>query len=487
MLNRREFIKAAGSAAVGVAIGGIGALPRRIDAAAPDADVVFDLNALPTEAGIFDGAPTHVWAYRGRVAAGGAAHLAEIPGSYLGPVFRVKTGQRVRINYRNDIPASSIVHWHGLHVPTDMDGHPRLVVPAGGTFTYTFTVTNRAGTYWYHPHPHGSTGYQVYGGMAGLFIVTDDEEAALGLPEGAADIPLVIQDRVFNQKNQLVYMAGGMRDRMNGVMGDTILVNGRPGYRIAAETRAYRLRILNGSNARIYDLTWSDGRPLTVIGTDGGLLETPVRRSHLLIGPGERVDLWADFSDLTVGSAVKLVSAPVYGRGDGFDLLRVDITRKSAVRGALPERLSRHTALSSADAVNADAPKQFAFQMRRMQGLINGRVFRMDDVAPEEMVTMGTSEIWDLANGGGHMGMTVPHPVHLHGMQFKVLKRAGVRHDGYLDAGWKDTVLLMPGEAARIQARFADYPGMFLYHCHNLEHEDGGMMRNYFVSPDTHV
>ena len=487
MLNRRNFLITAGTSAVGLATGAFGPLVGNTSGAEVKPEVVFGLDALPTEAAILEGTATDVWAYRGRVVSGSTDQLAKIPDTYLGPVFKVKQGQRVRIHYRNNIPAESIVHWHGLHVPTDMDGHPRLVVPSGGEFTYDFTVTNRAGTYWYHPHPHGATGHQVYGGMAGLFIVTDDEESALNLPEGDYDIPLVIQDRVFNRNNQLVYMAGGMRDRLNGVLGDTILVNGKPNYRISAESRPYRLRILNGSNARVYDLAWSDDRPLFIIGNDGGLLESPVSRSHLLLGPGERVDVWADFSDDTRGSIAKLVSRPVFRGGGGFDLVRVDVEKKSAVRMPLPERLSRHRSLAVSDAVNAGAPKRFTLQMRHMRGVINGRTFAMEDVAREEMVAMGTSEIWEFVNGGGHMGMNVPHPMHLHGLQFKILKRAGVRHDGYLDAGWKDTVLIMPGEAVRIQARFADYPGLYLYHCHNLEHEDGGMMRNYFVSPDTHV
>ena len=503
MLNRREFIRTTAAGALGVMAAGTAPLLGRALASDKDSvDLEFDLWAAPDELAVLRGPETGVWRYQGRVAKGSADHLSAIPDSYLGPVFRVRTGQRVRINYHNRIPAESIVHWHGLHVPADMDGHPRLVVPEDGRYIYEFTVGNRAGTYWYHPHPHGTTGHQVYGGMAGLFIVEDDEEAALNLPAGEFDIPLVIQDRVFDSQNRLVYMANGMHDRMHGVMGNTILVNGKPPERFSASARAYRFRILNGANARVYDLSWSDGAPLVVIGNDGGLLETPVKRDHLWLGPGERVDIWADFSGYTKGEQVNLTARFTDGAGGGMmggmmrrrrprqrsiAVLPVEVTGKHRERTTLPERLSTHAVPALEEAENYGSPKRFLLQMRHMQGTINGRVFQMQDVARDELVGLNTSEIWEFINGGGHMGMTLPHPMHLHGMQFRIVGRAGVTHDGYLDAGWKDTFLLMPGEAARIHVRFTDYPGLFLYHCHNLEHEDGGMMRNYYVSASTSV
>jgi FtsP/CotA-like multicopper oxidase with cupredoxin domain len=123
--------------------------------------------------------------------------------------------------------------------------------------------------------------------------------------------------------------------------------------------------------------------------------------------------------------------------------------------------------------------------MQHMAWTINGRTFRMLEVASDEKVRLNTLEVWEFINQGGGMGMmggmNMPHPMHLHGMQFQVLERQGVRHEGYVDEGWKDTVLLMPGERIKILVRFADYPGLFLYHCHNLEHEDMGMMRNYLI------
>lgn len=196
--------------------------------------------------------------------------LVSLPDSYLGPIFQLKTGSHLRVNFENQLLEKSIVHWHGLHVPDNADGHPRFAVGTGETYIYDFQVMDRAGTYWYHAHPHGRTGPQVYQGLTGLFLIHDDEEAALPLPTGNQDIPIVIQDRVFDNDNQLVYEAN-----MIGMMGDQILVNGIPNYQIEVNRRAYRLRLLNGSNSRIYKLTWQDNTQLQIIGTEGGCWKNP--------------------------------------------------------------------------------------------------------------------------------------------------------------------------------------------------------------------
>jgi FtsP/CotA-like multicopper oxidase with cupredoxin domain len=436
---------------------------------------------------------------------GDAASLKNPDQSYLGPIIRARTNQKIRIHFNNDLPAKSIIHWHGLHVPAEMDGHPMSVIAAGETFTYEFDVLNRAGTYWYHPHPHGRTGHQVYGGLAGLFIVSDEEEDKLNLPDKELDIPLVIQDRSFNNNNQLIYLPRGMHDSMTGMLGDTICVNGRPDFKLSVSTRVYRLRILNGSNSRIYKLGWKDGTPLTVIATDGGLLEKPVKKKYVVLGPAERIELWADFSQYPVGTSLELVSkyfeAAMQGNAMGprrrmtggdmlpngapFSVLKIDVTRKEKETRSLPKKLSSIERYDHRDADNLDNPRRFSFFMRHMHGLINGRTFRMQEVAADERVRLNSTELWELSNDDRPMGMMMmpmPHPVHLHGKQFQVVERSGALHSGYVDEGWKDTVLLMPGERAKIVTNFSDYRGMFLYHCHILEHGDMGMMRNYLIS-----
>ena len=517
MINRRQFLKMAGAFGTGFATGGLG-LPLNVRPVAAQsksrhkfvADLDVALKATPGQLPIFPGNPTGVWRYQAQVLEGERSSLVHLEGSYLGPVIRVQKGQKVRIRFTNDIPDETIVHWHGLHVPALMDGHPRLVIPRGETYIYEFEVRNRAGTYWYHPHPHGRTGPQVYGGLAGLFIVSDEEEKAAGLPSGEYDIPLVIQDRTFDYNNQLVYFSGHMMEQMNGFLGDWILVNGKPDFLLPVATRAYRLRLLNGSNSRIYKLAWQDGTPLTVIGTDGGLLAKPVYRRYVMLGPGERLELWADFSRFPMGTETALLSLPfdagmmdggrrgmmgagaALPNGAGFPVFRVKVNRQEKNGPTLPKWLSTVQPYRIAEALNPQYPKTFELLMRHMSWTINGRTFQMEATAPHERVKPDSLEIWEFINeGGGGMGMmggmNMPHPIHLHGKQFQVLQRYGVRHEGYVDDGWKDTVLLMPGERIRILVKFGDYPGLFLYHCHNLEHEDMGMMRNYFVENENHT
>ncbi|MCO6453520.1 MAG: multicopper oxidase domain-containing protein [Caldilineales bacterium] len=484
-------------------------------ASAAAADVEIALSAIPATVPIFSGQPTQVWQFQGEVLKGDAASLQSLPDTYLGPIFRLNKGQRLRVNLTSQIPRETIVHWHGLHVPAEMDGHPRHAINQGERYDYEFEVLNRAGTYWYHPHPHGLTGPQVYAGMAGFFLVSDEEERAAGLPGGEFDIPLVIQDRLFNSDNQLVYLSNGMMDQMDGFLGDQILVNGQPDFTLPVATRPYRLRLLNGSNSRIYKLGWNDSAPLTVIGNDGGLLETPVQKPYVTLAPGERVELWADFSDRAVGSEMVLQNQPFIAPtgtmgggmmgggmmregsaalplGERYPILTVRVERQSDERSPLPERLSTIERISPQDAAQT---RRVALRMQPPRGwTLNGRSFEMTAVAPDEQVRLGSTEIWEFVNeGGGMMGGMMgmlPHPMHMHGEQFQVLERQVDRSGraaweslsaGFVDGGWKDTVLVMPGERVKVIRRFDDFTGLFLYHCHNLEHEDMGMMRNFEV------
>ena len=493
-------------------------------------DVHIELRAMPDEVAIRPGAKTRVWRYRGKLLRGESSALDESAASFPGPIIRVRRGQRVRIDLINGLPESTIIHWHGLHVPEAMDGHPRFAIAPGERYVYEFTVTNRAGSYWFHPHPHGRTGQQVYLGLAGLFLVSDEEEAALDLPTGAHDLPLVIQDRSFDDDNQFVYLeAGGadtgmqghgmmgggmmgggmgpMMDRMMGVLGDEVLVNGQPQAKLEVDRRAYRLRFLNASNTRMYKLAWSDGSPLTVIGTDGGLLAAPAQRDFVMLAPAERVDLWQDFSRRQAGTELLLRSQAFQGGmqmngmmgrasalpdGAPFPVLRMRVRDGAATSAALPRRLSTLPPPRPQVAVNAAHPKVFALTMQMMAWGINGESFDMLGASTLETVKLGTHEVWEFRNENpaGMMNMAMPHAMHVHGLQFRVIARSvsGRLARGYetvkaglVDDGWKDTVLVMPGERVRILLHFADYPGLFLYHCHMLEHEDIGMMRNYLV------
>ena len=553
--GRRRVVVGTATAAAAATLGLLQSGTPAERAGEPDAsiDVHMELRAVQEEVALRPGAPTRVWRYRGKVLSGDASTLEASDATYLGPIIRVRRGQRVRIDLVNELPEPTIVHWHGLHVPDTMDGHPRFAIAPGQRYVYQFTVLNRAGSYWFHPHPHGRTGAQVYFGLAGLFLVSDDEEAALGLPSGRYDIPLVLQDRNFDDNNQFIYLGSGltgsastdsldrppmmgdgtmgsgmmgggmmgggsmmrggmgsMMARMMGVLGDDILVNGRSEASLSVERRPYRLRVLNGSNTRTYKVAWHDRSPLIVIGTDGGLLAAPVRRDYVMLAPAERLDLWVDFARWPAGSELSLQSLAfeggmntggmMMGRGslpDGAPFqvlaLRVEGGPPDSREAAPPPRLSEVPPPDPRVAANFDRPKIFELTMGMMAWGINGQSFEMLEANPYETVKLGTHELWEFRNdaASGMMGMAMPHSMHVHGVQFRVVERSVsgrfARYDeraeaGFVDEGWKDTVLVMPGERVRILVRFADYPGLFLYHCHMLEHEDGGMMRNYRVT-----
>ncbi|HQW34144.1 MAG TPA: multicopper oxidase domain-containing protein [Thermoflexales bacterium] len=543
-LNRRKFLKLSGLAAgtsllaacapknaapASTAMPGMamGAAPTAAPSAnfAPDLEIA--LKATSGAAQILPGKPTNVWRYAANVVKGDPGAVVTLPETYTGPIIRAKKGQKVRVTFTNDLPAGqpSIVHWHGLIVPQAADGHPMYQIDAGKTYVYEFEVGNRAGTYWFHPHTHGKTGLQVNKGLAGLFIVSDPEQDALALPSGEFDLPLVIQDRTFDADNQFVYdvqnMSGmnhdmgsmnmnAMMQGMMGFLGDRILVNGKPDFALSASTRAYRLRLLNGSNSRIYKLAWSDGTPITVLGVDGGLLDKPISKKYVMLAPAQRAEIWLDLSGRKVGDEITLESlafetgetggmmmgggsAPALGQP--MRILKVKVDKQSAETLKLPDKLTALTPLQTSEAGNAAAPRQFKLTLNGMTWLINNRQFEMDKAAADEVVNLGATEIWEFSNEKNPGAMMdangMAHPIHMHGVQFNVLSREVLPDlkpirdtvmDGIVDEGWRDTVLVMPGEKVRVIVRFT-MPGRFLYHCHNLEHEDQGMMRNFDVKP----
>jgi FtsP/CotA-like multicopper oxidase with cupredoxin domain len=506
-----------------------------------NADVDIQLKAVQSSTTILSVKNTDTYSYKGSLIKGNKQTLQQLEGSALGPIIRVKKGDRVRIRFENEISEKSIIHWHGLHVSHENDGHPEHVIDKGETYIYEFEVMNRAGTYWFHPHPHGHTGEQVYKGLAGLFIVTDEEEKALNLPTGDYDIPVVIQDRTFNENNQLLYLPNGRMDQMQGFLGNRILINGKVDNTLSLNKDAkYRLRLLNGSNSRAYKLAWNTGEPLTVFGVDGGLLESPKKLPYLLLGPAQRVDVWLDLSKKSENEELKLIHLPIpldnmmsggmMGGGmmgnksdnslpynSQFDIININVGASRKNDAQLPERLSVSQALDPADAENRNSPRTFNFAMEgMMKWTINGRTYNGMEVTEDEIVKLNTTEVWRINNGGnistknqkdgrgmmgnnrGMMGngsgmgnmMQMPHPVHIHQLQFNIINRNhenvdqnlwNAVKDGFIDEGRQDSVYLLPGMYMDLVMRFEDFKGLFLYHCHNLEHEDMGMMRNFKI------
>jgi FtsP/CotA-like multicopper oxidase with cupredoxin domain len=495
-LSRRGFLKRAGLGAVALASGGLTALPGAAAAQGTRRGARsfrLAINAERVYWPIFTGEETLVQRMRVQLTEGNPAHLQEIAGSHLAPTIRAAKGDVLYARLQNDLYDPTIVHWHGLEVSERNDGLPGQAILPGRSYDYSFAIKNRAGTYWYHPHPDGYTGFQVYYGMAGAFVVSDPAEQALALPRGAYDQVLVIQDRRFDATNQLVYAV----NPFVGTLGNQVLVNGKPDYLMSAATRVYRLRILNGSNARIYRLKWSNGLPMVAIGSDAGLLQQPVSKPFIMLAPGERVELWVDFSNLPVGEEFKLISEAFPGaqigtgggqvNGSAIDVMRVRIDRQETETLSLPKSLVEVPRYRIEDAVNGTNPRNIPITFDGMF-LLNDRLYELNQVAKNEVVQRNTLECWEFTNDTGTFATA--HPIHLHGPSFQIYYRSCISslrpawenvRDGYVDEGWKDTVMLMPGETAKILIKFGTTPNLSLYHCHNLDHEDMGMMRHYRV------
>lgn len=524
-ITRRDFLRGATSLGTVLLIGNrfsplnqlsalMGAAAAQTGPFIPDAEIA--INASEKTVQVLPGAQTRVWGYDGQLLSGSGATVQAIPGSYLGPLLRVKSGTKVRLYFNNYLAEDSVLHPHGLRVPEDCDGQPMQAIGPGQTKIYDFQVIDRAGPYWFHPHPMMRTAYQVMMGLAGLFYVWDPEEALAvpGASTGANDIPLVIQDRSFDSGNQFLYQP----NMMWGYLGDRILVNGKPNAALSLEPRGYRLRLLNGSNARTYKIAWSNGMALKVIGTDGGLLPAPVSKSYVMLMPGERVDLWADFSSVsgkqvilrslafTAGGMGGMGGMGGGGMGGGMmgggmgggggmmgsslangaavNILTVNVGTKASSKPVLGPFPVLSVKYSAANVPNFANPRPFTLGMQQMMTwTINGRVYEDGAVADDEMVTRDVPIAWEWINNS-----SIPHPMHLHNVQFQVVKRTASSASGYssinqgfVDSGWKDTVMVYPGERVKIAMSFGPEMGMYMYHCHILEHEDMGMMRNMMI------
>ncbi len=400
------------------------------------------LGARPAVVDLGGGGTSNVWAYNDL---------------FPGPTIRARRGDVATIQLTNGLPQETITHWHGMIVDDVNDGHPRFAIPTGGSYAYAFTVNQRAALNWYHPHPHMLTGEQVCLGLAGAFIVTDAEEAALGLPSGAYEIPLIIRDASLDRAGNLQY-----KPRSGGFLGDVPLVNGTLSPTLAVDTALYRFRVLNGANARIFGLALGNGAPFTLIGNDGGLLETAAPIARIDIAPAERLDVIVDFRQLAVGTRVMLRDLRA-----GWDLLEFEVTRQVSAGGTVPTALSTIPKLA-----NPVVTRDFSFDG---MSKINGREYALERIDFE--VPFGQTELWRFRTSGN-----APHPVHVHGASFQVVSRSGGRGALYpWERGWKDTVLLEDRETVEVLIRFDGFRGIYLLHCHKLEHEDMGMMANFRV------
>jgi blue copper oxidase len=498
-MDRRTFL---GLAAAGMA----GALPGGVGARAWAAPLQTARHPLPRIPVVSGGGLT-LTAGPGTADVGlGVVDAWTLNATLPSPTIRMRQGETARIDLVNRLPEETILHWHGLAVPYEADGHPRWQIGPGDTYAYDFRIVNRAGTYWYHPHTHMRTAAQTYMGMGGLFIIEDGEEDGYALPHAEREIPLILQDKRLGDSLSLSYSLGMGPDMMMGYLGDTAFGNGVANPTVDVARAPYRLRILNACNARILELGLSSGQAMMLIGGDGGLLGAPTPAERIMLGPAERADVVVDFSGRRPGERIMLRSLPFQipgmmmgmgmgrggpmgrgmGRGRGMmggagglpqgtHMDFVEFVVQEGPAEDAPPLPTRFSEVPSRGEITADTPRRtFRFNSMMMSHTINGLTFDMQRI--DARVRRNQTEVWTFANDS-----ELPHPVHVHAGQFRVLSRTGGRSRLMpWETGLKDTVLTLPGEQVEVAVRFF-YPGVFLLHCHNLEHEDMGMMTNYEV------
>lgn len=426
-------------------------IPRVLEAADADGERdLYRITARYAEREVVPGTTTRIWGYEGE---------------WPGPTIVARRGRLVTVEHRNELDIGTSVHLHGAHTSPDSDGHPNDVIRPGAVKTYRYPNDQPTATLWYHDHIHHGTARSVYHGLAAFYLLTDPEEESLGLPSGERDIPLVIQDRTFTADGSLLYPEG----QTNGFFGETICVNGAPWPYLAADQARYRLRILNGSNARQYRLSLSNGAPLTLIGTDGGLLPASTEVPYVEVSPAERVEVVVDLSGVPVGTRVVLRNE----RGDGAlaDVLAFDVVTAAGDTSRVPTSLRAVPALGAASVV-----RDVSLTLEDGVWVIDGKPF--DPLRVDEFPKLGATEEWRITAPVDRSPM--PHPFHIHLVMFQVLDRNGAAPAPW-ERGWKDTVTVAPGDTVRLKARFGSFTGTFVYHCHNLEHEDHDMMAQFKV------
>lgn len=471
LIARRSLLAAAGAAGAGLALGGCSTqsadpesfvnplpIPPELSPAVDGDTLVFSLTAQAGTAEILPGKPADTWGYNE---------------AYLGPTLRARRGDRVRVEFTNDLAETTTLHWHGMLLPAEFDGGPHQTVEPGGAWRPEWTIEQPAATLWYHPHVMGGTAEQVYRGLSGLFYIDDPAIGEAGVPStyGVDDIPVIIQDRNLTRDGGLD-LAG--LNATYGILGDTMVVNGRALAALDVTTEAVRLRIVNACNARILHLEFDDQREFQVIATDVGALERPATATCVTLSNGERIEIVAR---LAPGEQVMLRSAT--GTNDVLDNEQLNVLRLRA-----GERLDASAALADelpgpAAPVLPSPPTARDFQFGNDMS-INGAQMQMSRI--DEVMPAGAVEQWRITN------TVMPHNFHAHGCSFRVLDVNGEEPPAW-QQGSKDTVLVAQGTNVRLAVQLADHADAvhpYMYHCHMLRHEDEGMMGQFvLVEPGT--
>ncbi len=446
----------------------------------------FNLTLATSSKQFRSGAATNTYGYNGN--------------QFWGPTLIMNKGDSVTLNVTNTLGEQTTTHWHGFHIPPEMDGGPHQVINAGATWSPTFKIRNNAATYWYHPHLHEQTYNQLTMGAGGLIIIKDPAEAALALPRsyGTDDVPLVFSSRRFLSSNQFA------KDIIATSYGDYMLTNGTLNAGVTLPKQVVRFRLLNAEIQRGLNIGLSDNRAFYVITNDGGLLNAPVPVTRVVMMPGERVEVLVDLSKDSVGTALDLrafnsgqqfgfpgqegnpvqpdgtVGRPFTSLLNNTDFNLLHLTVGAPTAGAIttiPPTLVANSYWTLGDVTNSrtitvtggQAGSAFTF---------DGKGFDHNTVA--HTIKLNSVEKWTIVNNN-----IFGHSIHLHDIQFKIISRSNGPVAPY-ESGWKDTIYLPLGASVVVVAKFDDFASTanaYMFHCHFSNHEDEGMMGQFKVVP----
>ena len=411
-------------------------------------DFDYEVTAQQGTTEFFEGVSTDTYGYNGDL---------------LGPTLKLEEGESVDVKITNDLDEVTTFHWHGLEVPGEIDGGPHGEIQPGESQIITLEADQPAATLWYHPHVHGSTAEQVFKGLSGMLLIAEGAGSDSELPReyGVDDIPLIFQDRLFDKDNQLSY------DRLmnqDGTLGDVSIVNGTINTKLTVTKSVMRFRLLNGANARNYTFQLSNGANFTQIASDGGLLDEPVETDTLTLAASERAEILIDFSTMTEEESLAIIN------DEGTVLLPFEIALEDSPADSANMWTTDEPFLTEQETEMPVSKEIELFGMADMV-TINGKKFDMDRIDFRQ--EQGVTEVWEVYNKPDMMGGMI-HPFHIHGTQFKIISRDGEEVEPN-EQGLKDSVLVEPGERVKLLVTFPE-KGIFVFHCHILEHEDNGMM-----------
>lgn len=448
----------------------------------------YTLEQVPTMAEIIPGYQTPVFTYNG---------------SFPGPTFDVTKGRPIHVRNCNDLPVSSTVvpggvphtstHLHGSASLPQYDGYANDLKQPGQWKNYWYPQTQAARTTWYHDHGVHHTAHTVYNGLAGFYRMHDEVEANLPIPhlthlgdglyntDYPYDVPLLLSDAIFAADGSLLYDDDGQ----DGLYGNVNLVNGVPWPFMNVEPRKYRFRILCGAVSRSFEYYLDSGHPLTVIGTDGGLVPYPIQVQRIKHSSGERYEVIIDFAPLR-GKRVRLLNESPknnneFAHTNKLIEFRVGRTVSDTSLNSIPDVLDpSHECMNLTEADVTGPTRQIFLGRRRGQWSINDtfwdEVVQSGYEANLGTPSVGAVEVWELINESGGWF----HPLHIHLVDFQILSRNGMPPRAY-EMGPKDTAYVGENETIRVLMRFGPNPGRYMVHCHNLVHEDHDMMHQFIV------